>query len=123
MGIDVETGSANAATELASIPAMDARTCALGLMFTLNSTAFTHNATPARHDRCPLGPSWGRATAMPIDADASCPGVTYYDPAGLNEGLTSARIRHTPANAQGRRSGNGLNGRLRRPGPAPRPPR
>jgi hypothetical protein len=46
----IATGSASADGEIASIPAMDATTIALGLMFTLYSTAFTLNFTlPERH--------------------------------------------------------------------------
>ncbi|HEX5998668.1 MAG TPA: hypothetical protein VFZ16_04615 [Hyphomicrobiaceae bacterium] len=44
---DTATGSATADGEIASIPAKDATTIALGLIFTLNSTALTLNSTTA----------------------------------------------------------------------------
>jgi hypothetical protein len=49
--LDNPTGSAKADGEIASIPATDATTIALGLMFTLNSTAFTLNATATLPER------------------------------------------------------------------------
>jgi hypothetical protein len=87
IGIGTAAGSAKAEAEVASIPAMDARTSALGLMFTLNSTAFTLNTTAP-----PEKPSRRCATAKPIDADAHSPGVTHYDPACLKEDLIRVRV-------------------------------
>src|SRR5262245_48782272 len=104
-------GSARAEAENASIPAIDARTSALGLMFTLNSTASTYNATAAAPEFSP----GSRASAALIKAGCCSSGVTHYDPISLKEGLIHARFWDGAADAQKR----ALRLRQRRSHPVP----